>query len=420
MISVKMLFQEIWFRKLNFALSLLAVTVAVAAFVAGPTLIDGYARETQQQVATLEEQTAAQLSQMEDETRKLMLGMGFNLMIVHRDTNMSDFWASDFSTVDMPQEYVDRLAQAEQLTLVTHLVATLQQRIDWNQRKVLLIGYLPETPRPHEHKKPMGYQIEPGTLYLGYELGRDHEAGDSVEVLGREFRVAQVLPERGSKDDITIAMHLSDAQAILNKPERINQILAIGCRCAGERLPKIRAQLEHVLPETHITEFQSIALARAEQRDLVAAERERTVADLAAYRGDQQDRLQRFAELVTPALVLASAVWVGLLALSNVRERRTEIGLLRALGARSWVIGLLFLGKAVLLGLVGAVLGGLVGTLAAKSLLPQIDVSPEHFVAARDVLLWSLLGTPVLCAMASYLPTLSALLQDPAIVLRDT
>src|SRR5690606_11979119 len=110
-------------------------------------------------------------------------------------------------------------------------------------------------------------------------LGRGHKAGDTIDMLGHPFRIAQILPERGSKEDITVAMHLDDAQRVLDKSGKINQILAIGCRCAGERLPKIRAQLEEVLPETRITEFQSIAVARAEQRDLVAEEREKMVAD---------------------------------------------------------------------------------------------------------------------------------------------
>lgn len=418
--TVKMLLQEIRFRKLNFGLSLLAVCVAVTLFVAGPTLIDGYGRETRQQLAELEAQNEAELAQMEDETRKLMLTMGFNLMIVHRDTDMSDFWSSDFSTVDMPQDYVNRLANAEELTLVTHLVATLQEKIDWNGRKVMLVGYLPETPKAHERaKKPMGYIIQPGTVYVGYELGRDRQAGETIEIGGAEFKIAQILPERGSKEDITLAMHLEDAQRILDKPNRINQILAIGCRCAGERLPKIRAQLEAVLPETRITEFQSIAVARAEQREMVAEKKEKMVSDLAAYRSDQQRRLERLAEVVTPLVVLGAAIWVGLLALANVRERRTEIGLLRAIGTGSWTIGFLFLGKAALLGLLGAALGAGLGTVLARVLLDQMQVAPVHFALARDILVWSLVGTPLLCAAASYLPTLMAVLQDPAVVLRD-
>jgi len=43
--------------------------------------------------------------------------------------------------------------------------------------------------------------------------------------------------------------------------------------------------------------------------------------------------------------VLAAAVWVGLLMLANVRERRIEIGILRALGKTSGMIAALFLGE---------------------------------------------------------------------------
>ena len=75
---------------------------------------------------------------------KLMRDMGFNLLILHRDRDMEDFWSKDFSTIDMPQDYVERLAAAKELTLVTHLVASLQAKITWRGRSVLLVGYMRE------------------------------------------------------------------------------------------------------------------------------------------------------------------------------------------------------------------------------------------------------------------------------------
>ncbi len=153
-----LLLAEIRYRKLNFALSLLAVVVAVLLFVAGPMLVDGYQRQTHAQLAEwharvveseqlvdtmrmgmgkVEKEAEAELSRLEKETRRLMRDMGFNLMIVHRDTNMSDFWAADFASHDMPQDYVHRLASDRRLTLVTHLVATLQARIDWTAQGAL-------------------------------------------------------------------------------------------------------------------------------------------------------------------------------------------------------------------------------------------------------------------------------------------
>jgi len=419
--TIKMLLAEIRYRKLNFLLSLFAVTVAVTLFVAGPVLVDGYGHQTQLLVSESREKTAAELNRLEDQTRKLMRDMGFNLMIVHRDTNMSDFWAEDFVTHDMPQEYVDHLAADQRLTMVTHLVATLQEKITWGNRKVLLVGYLPEATQSHmRKKKPMGYNVALGTAILGCELAVGRDLDQTINVLGRELRIARILPEKGSKEDITIAVHLEDAQAMLKRPGKVNQIMALGCRCAGANLAGIRKQLAEILPQTRVTEFQSIALARAEERSLVAAKQKRILADTEASRLEIQETLEALAGVITPVVVLASAIWVGLLALANVRERRTEIGLLRALGKGSGTIACLLLGKAVLLGVFGAGIGFFLGGWTAQLLGTRIlEVSPDQFTVHFEMLLAALFGAPLLSALASYLPTLSALVQDPAVVLQD-
>lgn len=462
MSPIKLVFAEIAYRKVNFLLSLLAVAIAVALFVAGPMLVDAYQQETQAQVdlwqsrigelegqvasmragmAQVERETAAELARLEDETRRLMRDMGFNLMITHRDTNMSDFWASDFAAADMPQEYVERLATDPRLTMVAHLVATLQQRIPWENRKVLLVGYLPETPQAHSgEKQPMGYQIKPGTVLLGHELGIGRKPGETIKVLDQPFEIARILPEKGSKEDITIAMHLADAQKVLNKPNRINQIMALSCRCSSADLPQIRKQLAEILPETQITEFRSIAVARAEQRAAVAAkkqeivahmqknlaerekllaERKQILADMEASRERVQRIIETLAEVLTPLVVLVSAVWVGLLALSNVRQRRSEIGILRAIGKGSGMIASLIMGKAVLLGLAGGLAGFLVGTFLAQWLGQRaFDVPADRLTAGLDALAVALLGAPAISVVASYLPMLTALGQDPAVALR--
>ncbi len=200
----RILLAEIAFRKLNFVLSLFAIVVAVALFVAGPMLVEGYRQQTQSEVEKwqalvdesergvneiragmqkVEADTASQLAELNDTTRKVTLGLGFNLLIVHKDTNMADFWASDYAAIDMPQEYVDRLAADTNLTLVTHIVATLQERIEWGRRKVLLVGYSPEATQSHlRQKAPMGYVVKPGTVYLGHELAVDRKVGEKIEV----------------------------------------------------------------------------------------------------------------------------------------------------------------------------------------------------------------------------------------------
>ena len=114
--TLKLFLAEITYRKVNFLLSLAAVVLAVTLFVASPILVEAYQRETQSQVdqwqsrvAELEDQvtamrsgigkvekeTPAELARLEDETRRLMRDMGFNLMVTHRGTNMSG-WYPDY------------------------------------------------------------------------------------------------------------------------------------------------------------------------------------------------------------------------------------------------------------------------------------------------------------------------------------
>ena len=244
---------------------------------------------------------------------------------------------------------------------------------------------------------------------MGHELGVGRNVGESIDVLGNPFEIVKIDSEQGSKEDIAINMHLSDAQELLNKEGRINQILALGCKCAGARLPKIRSELAQVLPETRITEFRSIAVARGEQRDKVAETRNTEV-----------QRVETLAGLITPLVVITCAIWVGLLALTNVRERRTEIGILRALGKSSTTIAGLFLGKAVLVGVAGAAAGFVLGSGLARWLgVSVLEVAPAQFTVQYTLLAAALIGAPLLSAIASYLPTLSALMQDPAVVLRD-
>ena len=94
-------------------------------------------------------------------------------------------------------------------------------------------------------------------------------------------------------------------------------------------------------------------------------------------------------------VVLACALWVGLLAWANVRERRTEIGLLRALGKSSLRIASLFLGKATLLGFCGGLTGCLLGYVLARWLATRLlDVSLANFTPSAVVLLCTIAGYP--------------------------
>src|SRR5207302_3863549 len=115
------------------------------------------------------------------------------------------------------------------------------------------------------------------------------------------------------------------AQQLLGKPNQINGILALECVCAADSLDKVRAEIVKVLPETQVIEFQSQTLARAEARQRAAAEASDALAREKLSRARLRQERESFAAVLVPLVVVACALWVAFLALSNVRERRSEI-----------------------------------------------------------------------------------------------
>jgi ABC-type lipoprotein release transport system permease subunit len=375
MSTFRLITKEIAHRALNFFLALLAISAAVALFIAVLTM--GRASER--------------------ETVRLMRDMGFNLRVLPKDTEMEDFWAADFAANEMPEDYVYRFASEPGLSM-NHLVATLQKKITWRDRQVLLTGILPEVQPPGSPTSPMGFTIERGTVYVGYELAHSLRlsGGDTIDLLGKQFTVARCLAETGSKDDIRIYGHLHDVQEVLGKPGKINEIKALHCLCYGDDLASLRENLARSFPDTQVIEFRSIALARAETRQMV----------------------ENYAAFIMPAVMLVCAAWVGVLAMINVRERRQEIGIMRALGFGSGTIASLFLGKAILIGALGAGVGFAVGTGLALRFGPAIfKVTARAITPLYGLLWWSLLAAPAFAALASFLPTVVAVTQDPAVTL---
>lgn len=447
----RLVLREILYRKLNFGLSVLSVLVAVGCLVAELTLLRQHDLRSEQIVAAKEQETGEAMRQVEEETaekmrlleddyRKITKNLGFNILILPRDQNLSDLYAEDFATKYMPEEYVDRLAKSKVAT-INHLLPSLQQKVAWpeQQRTIILIGTRGEVPILHlDPKKPILDPVPTGAMVLGHELhaslsqarGSKLKPGDRLQLLGREFKVHKLHPPRGNKEDITIWINLAEAQKLLKKEGQINAILALECNCSADRLDKIREEVAGILPETQVIELATQALARAEARnraataardarDRAAAQARDTVEREKTNRAQLRGEKEGFAALLVPLVLLGSIVWLGALAFANVRERTTEIGIWRALGLRSRQILTLFLSKAMVVGFIGAVFGYAAGSLiglAWEGAAVQEAVTAGFNPALLGLVL---VAAPVLCGLAASAPAMLAARQDPAVVLRE-
>jgi ABC-type lipoprotein release transport system permease subunit len=381
----RLILKEIAHRKINFAMGVVAVSTAVALFVTFMTSGQAYRRET----------------------RRIMRDMGQNLRIIPKETPMDEFWTRGFSSHTMPEEYVYRFSNLKGYSY-THLVATLQKSVEWKGRTVILTGLLPEVlPLDKRQQSPMTFSVKPGDAYVGYQVASVSriKEGEKIDIFDNPFTVKKVLFETGSKDDIRIYGHLHDIQKVLDLPCQINEIKALECLCLIESSDKdidprllAQKQLAEILPEGKVIILQGIAKIREKQR--------------AAMEG--------YLAFIMPIILVVCGAWIAVLAMMNVRDRRQEIGIIRALGHNSSKIAVLFLGKSVLIGLVGAFIGYFAGTALALKYGPEIfKITAKAIKPEYSLMTWAVIVAPVFAAIASFIPVTIAVAEDPAETLRE-
>ncbi len=376
---LSLILKEIKYRKLNFLLGIVAVITAVALFTGFFTMTGASNRET----------------------IRLTRDMGFNLRVIPKETNINDFWATGYSNNTMPQDYVLKFNKFKNFSYA-HLTATLQQKIKWRGREIILTGISNEIEPSGKKKAPMIFSIQQGTVILGYEIAKEFnlQKDDTLSVSGLHFKVAYSLNENGSEDDIRIFAPLKAVQQILGKEGQINEIRALNCLCLtdGKTDPLItlRQQLNEVLPEGKVIMNRTIAVAREKQRLM----------------------FQKYFAFILPFVIIIAAIWIGALAWLNVRERKQEIGILRSIGYDSKDIAFLFMGKALFIGLVGAFIGYLIGTALSLSIGPDIfKVTAKAIKPNFTIFLWSVIAAPIFAGLSTFIPMMSAVSQDPARIL---
>jgi len=95
------------------------------------------------------------------------------------------------------------------------------------------------------------------------------------------------------------------------------------------------------------------------------------------------------------------------------------VALCGTLGYRSCQILHIFLAKALLLGLIGAIIGYAIGFVAAAVFGPATGSQAIISVFDARILLMALVTAPVMSLLASWVPALVAARQDPADILRE-
>ena len=246
--------------------------------------------------------------------------------------------------------------------------------------------------------------------------------GDAVNVAADDdaqkwitLKVTGILSSGGPEDDAVIAP-LPIAQNLAGKPGQYRKLYVSALTKPEDnfarRDPKTMTSDE--LERWSCTPY--VSSIAASIKEVLPASDVRVIRRVADGEGQILNRVRTLLWLVTLASLLAAGLAVGASSAASVIERRTEIGLMKALGASSAAVGFLLAAEQLLLAFVGGCLGYALGLLLARFVGTRIFGAPPEPS-------WLVLGVIVVLAagvtlLGSALPLRRAASYDPAPILR--
>jgi putative ABC transport system permease protein len=363
----------------------------------------------------------------EDAVAQKLESLGANVLLLPKEASLQDYYSADLHGKTIPEEHATRLAMAN-LEGVESVSPKLCIPAELNGRKLTLTGILPQSefqaqaawqsfelfsnkhagckkracttttndsPADMLAKQRRVQQLGTDEVLVGADVVQFAKVagGDRITLLDQSFKVVGVIPPTGTIDDSRIFAHLHTVQAAAKSGPIVNVIEVMACceDAAGNLIPKLTS----LFADTKVVTISNVVETQVSVNRLMA----------------------RLSYVFFGILIVVSAVSVAGTMFANVRERRREIGTLMALGAtQSWV-SRLFLGKALLVGVTGGVVGFTLGTVTAVLVGPRlagVAVQPLPSLAAVAVML-----AGVVALLASYFPARRASQIDPCLCFRE-
>ncbi len=231
----------------------------------------------------------------------------------------------------------------------------------------------------------------------------------------RPCSVTGILSAGGTEDD-SVLMPLSRVQQLLKKPSQYRKLYVSALTKPeddfGRRDPATMKpdELERWSCSPYVS-----SIAYSIKQVLPGAD-VRVIRRVADGEGAILTRVRTLLWLVTLASLLAAALAVGASSAASVIERRTEIGLMKALGAGSGTVGFLLAAEQLLLALVGGGLGYSLGILLARLVGQKIfGAAPEFSFLVLSVIIGL---AAVVTLLGSAIPLRRASRYEPAPILR--
>ena len=250
----------------------------------------------------------------------------------------------------IPNADVEKVAAIKGITAIPYLV----QKTAIKNQPVTVVGILPEPMKQFKNWQvdKGAYLLDQENLVVGFSIAQQFELkpGDILTIRGKEFRLTGILKEMGNRDDLVIHLDLGAAQKLYG---------------VGDKVSFIAVKVDD------ITQIERYSQEIQERANVAVVSDKQLIRSVLAIVGTVRNTLQMIAAVA----VLAAAFGIINTMLTAIHERKREIGILQALGAKRRTIFSLFLYESALYGIVGGVVGLIAGFAFSFFAAPYIQQS---------------------------------------------
>lgn len=261
-------------------------------------------------------------------------------------------------------------------------------------------------------------------MILGAALAKQWQAhvGDTLRVAyqNRTYELAIVgIVSTGGFEENQIFVDLATAQKILELPGKVERV-QISALVKPDDALALRAKRDpkSLPPEDFVTWYCSpyIDAITFQVEEVMQGSEAKPIRQVAEAEGAFLSKIGLTLALVTVVALAVSALGVMATMTATVMERRTEIGLMKALGGEDLTIALQFLLEATLCG----ILGGLVGYGTGLALAASVGryVFADAIAFNPMVLPIALVLAVGVAVLGSLVPVRQAMRVNPVVTLR--
>lgn len=356
----KLVFKNLTRKKSRFLFTILGIAVGIASLVTLLSLGTG----------------------LEAEVKKQSQALGAELVVTPKGWcayEQISVLTGESLPEAIPNADVEKVAGIKGITAIPYLV----QKTAIKNQPVTVVGIQPEPMKQFKNwqVEKGEYRLDRESVVVGFSIAQQFElkTGDKLTIRGTEFLLAGILKEMGNRDDLVIYLDLTTAQKLYG---------------VGDKVSFIAVKVDDV------TQMDRYSQEIQERANVAVVSDKQLIRSVLAIMGTVRNTLQMIAAVA----VLAAAFGIINTMLTAIHERKREIGILQALGAKRRTIFSLFLYESGLYGLFGGILGLVAGFILSFFAAPYIQQS--EFTAflgsaqTAEVLSLAIIGEAMLFAVA--------------------